>query len=61
MATDSRQTRGVPFAKAVGIVVRSDALAERRPRAIAFVWGGKVRPAPSLPYGRWKKELAAAA
>ncbi len=24
------------------------------PRIQAFIWGGKVRPAPTLPYGRWK-------
>lgn len=24
------------------------------PRIQAFVWGGKVRPTPILPYGRWK-------
>ena len=26
----------------------------RPPRIAAFIWGGKVRPAPTLPYGRWK-------
>ncbi len=25
-----------------------------RPRISAFIWGGKVRPAPTLPFGRWK-------
>lgn len=25
-----------------------------RPRIQAFIWGGKVRPTPTLPYGRWK-------
>ncbi len=24
------------------------------PRIAAFIWGGMVRPAPTLPYGRWK-------
>ena len=24
------------------------------PRISAFIWGGKVKPAPTLPYGRWK-------
>lgn len=46
---------------AVGIVVQSGARQERRPRAVAFVWGGKVRPTPSLPYGRWKKGVRPAA
>jgi hypothetical protein len=26
----------------------------RAPRISAFIWGGKVRPVPTLPYGRWK-------
>lgn len=46
--------------RAVGIVVKDGGEAQSRPRAVAFVWGGKVRPTPSLPYGRWKKALAAA-
>ena len=46
---------------AVGIVVQSGPHVERRPRAVAFVWGGKVRKAPSLPYGRWKGALTPAA
>jgi hypothetical protein len=25
-----------------------------RPRISAFIWGGKVKPTPTLPYGRWK-------
>lgn len=24
------------------------------PRISAFIWGGKVRPTPVLPFGRWK-------
>ena len=24
------------------------------PRIAAFIWGGKVRPTPVLPFGRWK-------
>ncbi|MBT8397817.1 MAG: hypothetical protein HKO65_12010 [Gemmatimonadetes bacterium] len=27
---------------------------EEHPRIAAFIWGGKVRPAPTLPFGRWK-------
>ncbi|MGD2067348.1 MAG: hypothetical protein PVI57_01585 [Gemmatimonadota bacterium] len=26
----------------------------REPRITAFIWGGKVRPTPTLPFGRWK-------
>jgi hypothetical protein len=43
-------------ADAVGIVVQNGAHVARPPRAVAFVWGGKVRPRPSLPFGRWKGE-----
>lgn len=25
---------------------------ELRPAVAAFIWGGKVRPVPALPYGR---------
>jgi hypothetical protein len=46
---------------AVGIVVQGAAHEEQRPRVVAFVWGGKVRPRPSLPFGRWKKGVRPAA
>lgn len=46
---------------AVGIVVKSGATGEGTPRAVAFVWGARVRPAPSLPYGRWKTHVRPAA
>jgi hypothetical protein len=26
----------------------------KEPRILAFIWGGRVRPTPTLPYGRWK-------
>ncbi len=28
--------------------------ARGHPRIAAFIWGGKVHPTPTLPYGRWK-------
>jgi hypothetical protein len=46
---------------AVGIVVQDGPHEERRPRVVAFVWGGKVKAAPSLPYGRWKNGVRPAA
>jgi hypothetical protein len=46
---------------AVGIVVQSAPQGETRPRVVAFVWGGKVKPRPSLPYGRWKTGVRPAA
>lgn len=34
-----------------GIVIL-DRWEERRPVISAFIWGGKVAPAPALPFGR---------
>lgn len=45
---------------AVGIVVHDNTPAPRRPRSVAFVWGGEDAPAPSLPFGRWKPGARAA-
>ena len=41
-----------------GIVVLDGARPEVRPQIFAFVWGGKVRPVPTLPFGRWKTSAA---
>lgn len=46
---------------AVGIVVQNGPHEERRPRVIAFMWGGTVQRGPSLPYGRWKNGIRPAA
>ena len=37
---------------APGIVIRDRFGPLPRPRIAAFIWGGKVRPVPALPYGR---------
>jgi hypothetical protein len=37
---------------APGIVIRFAFEPPRRPQVAAFIWGGKVRPVPALPYGR---------
>jgi hypothetical protein len=34
-----------------GIVIL-DRWEEKRPAITAFIWGGKVRPVPELPYGK---------
>lgn len=36
------------------VIARGFAPAPQQPRIAAFIWGGKVRPTPTLPYGRWK-------
>lgn len=47
------QPGGVP-----GIVIavgrQTGRASPRRPQIEAFVWGARVRPSPTLPYGRWK-------
>jgi len=35
-----------------GIVIRNSFGPLPRPSILAFIWGGKVRPVPQLPYGR---------
>ena len=37
---------------APGIVIHDRWEAPRPPPITAFIWGGKVRPVPELPYGR---------
>jgi hypothetical protein len=41
-----------------GIVIRVSSEAEKKPAISAFIWGGKVLPVPTLPYGRWRAEAA---
>lgn len=49
---------GAEEARLTGIVIASGRKSgggdARAPRIAAFIWGGKVRPTPTLPYGRWK-------
>lgn len=44
---DPKTMSGAP-----GIVIHDHFEPLRRPSILAFIWGGKVRPVPSLPYGR---------
>ena len=49
--------RGSPEERSPGILVTDARVASEpriEPRIAAFIWGGKVRPTPTLPYGRWK-------
>ncbi len=41
-----------------GIVIHDVDAPEPKPVISAFIWGGKVRPEPTLPYGRWKPTAA---
>ena len=52
--------RRLPGDDLPGIVVADgrqggvSAASAAEPRILAFIWGGKVRPSPTLPYGRWR-------
>lgn len=46
--------RGLP----AGIVIRGMEATTVKPLITAFIWGGKVRPVPTLPFGRWKPTAA---
>lgn len=37
-----------------GIVISDGRQVPTGPRIAAFIWGGRVRPLPTLPFGRWK-------
>jgi hypothetical protein len=53
MGHDSRDRR-----QPAGIVIRVSSETEKKPAISAFIWGGKVLPVPTLPYGRWKPKAA---
>jgi hypothetical protein len=38
--------------EAEGIVIFQRFAEQRPPAILRFIWGGKVRPAPTLPFGR---------
>ncbi len=40
--------------KPVGIVIHDREESTPKPAITAFIWGGKVRTPPTLPFGRWK-------
>jgi hypothetical protein len=42
----------------VGIVIHQVGEEAPKPAISAFIWGGKVRPEPTLPYGRWRTTAA---
>lgn len=45
------EVREAADATPAGIVIRDRQEPQRRPAISAFIWGGKVRPTPALPYG----------
>lgn len=56
----ARENGKTSRARVQGIVVAAGPHAGRpheetsEPKVAAFIWGGKVRPSPTLPFGRWK-------
>ena len=58
---EPKELPSTPPAGPVGIVVRGEASEGFVPRAVAFIWGAEVLPAPSLPFGRWKPGVLTAA
>jgi len=53
---DAGTERKVP----AGIVIRGGEAEQeaKPPRISAFIWGGRVSPEPTLPFGRWKSPTA---
>jgi hypothetical protein len=49
----TRESRGAGPLRGI-VITRGEDPTPQRPRISAFIWGGKVRPTPTLPYGRWK-------
>lgn len=45
----------------IEMTMQEVAQGRKRARAVAFVWGPEVSPAPSLPFGRWKAPVVSAA
>ena len=54
----TRENRSTERTMPVGIVIKDGPEAVVKPLISAFIWGGKVRPVPTLPYGRWKPNAA---
>lgn len=53
METEQKQpANGKQPVAAPGIVIRGGFEPVRRPTLSAFIWGGKVRPVPTIPFGR---------
>lgn len=52
MSSENERSGSERKTPATGIVIHMRVEPMPRPRVSAFIWGGKVRPMPSLPYGR---------
>lgn len=53
-----RDEEGIDRELPAGIVIHAADGPEPKPLITAFIWGGKVRPEPTLPFGRWRKSAA---
>jgi hypothetical protein len=53
-----RDAKGIERELPAGIVIHDVEASEPKPLITAFIWGGKVRPEPTLAFGRWKPTAA---
>ncbi len=53
-----RDAKGTERELPAGIVIHNVTASEPKPLITAFIWGGKVRPEPTLAFGRWKPTTA---
>jgi hypothetical protein len=49
---DTKDRPGLDSEDPPGIVIHGTFEPAKRPSISAFIWGGKVRPVPALPYGK---------
>lgn len=53
-----RDGEGMDRELPAGIVIHAMDAPKPKPLITAFIWGGKIRPEPTLPFGRWKTRAA---
>lgn len=53
-----RDAKRIERERPAGIVIHDVETTDPKPLIRAFIWGGKVRPEPTLPFGRWKPTAA---
>jgi hypothetical protein len=53
-AVTKRDLKVIEREEPVGIVIQDREEPAPKPAITAFIWGGKVRSRPTLPFGRWK-------
>ncbi len=54
---EESRSRRRPGLLGISVVDRGKSRSSPKPPVAAFVWGGKVAPPPTLPFGRWKSAV----